>query len=576
MVAPSAPQQEELRTALTALKGIFTHVGAFSFFANILMLTGPLYMLQVYDRVLGSQSVPTLVSLTVLILVLYSTLGLIEWVRSSLFTVAASRFEKVLSERTAKAVLTLRLGNLGHNPERPLRDLRTLRKFLASPTLNTVFDAPWCPLFFVVLFMLHPLFGLWAIFGGVTLVGVGLLNQRVSATSAKDAENLERDAHVRASEMARHAEALDAMGMRASLQQRWQTIFEKSDAALAKSSRLLSAFSSGTKAFRLFLQSAILGLGAWLAIQGDASHGSMIAASILMGRAIAPVEQLVAQWRVVLSAKEAWVSLNTSLKDLPSTKDAMALPPIKGVLNVEDVHAGPPGARRPILRNLNFALEPGDVLGVLGPSAAGKSTLARILTGVWPILSGYVRIDGADLVQYNRSELGPQIGYLPQQSDLLAGTVRENISRFSEKAQSQDIIAAAQSAACHELILRLADGYDTEVGAGGIYLSSGQRQRIGLARALYGSPNFIVLDEPNSNLDTEGDEALQQALKGLRDRGATTIIIAHRPNAIIHCTKLLVLQDGEIRAFGPRDEILRKIGHRTGKVTPIRSGETHV
>jgi PrtD family type I secretion system ABC transporter len=540
------------------------------------MLTGPLYMLQIYDRVLASQSVPTLVSLTVLILVLYSTLGLIEWVRSNLFTAAASRFEKALSERTVGAVLAGRLKDVGRNSERPLRDLRTLRKFLASPTLSVVFDAPWCPLFFVVLFMLHPLFGLWAIFGAVTLVSIGLLNQRVSTKSAKEAENLERNAQLRAGEMARHAEALDAMGMRASVQKRWQTVFEKSDVALAKSNRLISGFTSGTKAFRLFLQSAILGLGAWLAIQGDASHGSMIAASILMGRAIAPIEQFVSQWRVFLSAKEAWGSLDTCLKDMPPPSETMALPSIKGILKIENLYAGPPGAKKPVLRNLNFSLEPGDVLGVLGPSAAGKSTLARILTGVWPILSGHVRIDGADLSQYNRSELGPQIGYLPQQSDLMAGTVRENISRFEGKAQSQDIIAAAQSAACHELILRLGNGYDTEVGAGGTYLSAGQRQRIGLARALYGNPNFVVLDEPNSNLDAEGDQALQQALKGVSARGATTIIVAHRPNAIIHCTKLLVLQDGEIRAFGPRDEILRKIGRQTGKVTPIRSGENHV
>ena len=542
------------------------------------MLTGPLYMLQVYDRVLASQSVPTLLSLTLLILVLYGTLGVLEWIRSALFGAAASRFENILGERAANASMTISLKDAGRQTERPLKDLRALRRFLSSPALNAAFDAPWTPLFFIVLFMLHPAFGFWALFGSVVLVGVGLLNQKTSSRLTMEAEELERQAQLRASEMIRNAEVMDAMGMRETVRDKWRTVFNASDSAISRSSRILSAFSSGTKAFRLFLQSAILGLGAWLAIKGDASHGAMIAASILMGRAIAPIEQTVAQWRSILNAKDAWSSLNRFLDQAPVLADTMELPRVDGFVSIEGVFAGPAGANKPLLRGLNFTLEPGDVLGVLGPSAAGKSTLARVMTGIWPALSGHVRIDGADISSYGRTALGAQLGYLPQQVDLMSGTVRENIARFDSNAEPERIIAAAKAAACHDMILRLANGYDTEIGAGGAYLSAGQRQRIGLARALFGEPNLVVLDEPNSNLDAPGDEALQTAILGLKARGATTIMIAHRPNAIIHCNKLLVLDGGEMRAFGPRDEVLSKIMPKPSapNVRTIRPSDANV
>ncbi|MBU2082752.1 MAG: type I secretion system permease/ATPase [Alphaproteobacteria bacterium] len=564
MAQPESGASRELAQALSASRRIFLHLAAFSLFVNLLMLTGPLYMLQVYDRVLASQSMPTLVSLTLLILLLYGTLGILEWVRSGLFGAAASRFENALGERAANAAMASSLRDAGRQTERPIRDLRTLRRFLSSPALNAAFDAPWTPLFFIVLFLLHPAFFVWALFGCLVLVGLGLLNQKNSSRLTREAEDTERRAQLRASEMVRNAEVLDAMGMRGAVRDRWRGDFDASDAAIARSNRVLSAFSSGTKAFRLFLQSAILGLGAWLAIKGDASHGAMIAASILMGRAIAPIEQTVGQWRSIVNAREAWSSLNGFLAQSAIGADTMELPPIRGFISVEAVFAGPAGAKKPLLRGLNFTLEPGDVLGVLGPSAAGKSTFARVMTGVWPAQAGHVRIDGADISSYERNALGWQIGYLPQQTDLMAGTVRDNIARFDRQAEPGTIIAAAEAAACHDLILRLPDGYDTEIGTGGAYLSAGQRQRVGLARALFGEPNFVVLDEPNSNLDGPGDEALQKAILGLKARGATTILIAHRPNAILHCNKLMVLDGGEIRAFGPRDEVL-------GKITPNHS-----
>ena len=564
----------ELRDALGASRGVFWHVGGFSLFVNLLMLTGPLYMLQVYDRVLASQSIPTLVALTLLVLVLYGTLGILEWARSGLFSVAASRFEGILSGRAAAAAMALSLADPGRASDRPVRDLRQLRRFIASPVSGALFDAPFSPLFLLVLFMLHPLFGLWAVFGAVVLVAASLINERASARLTKESEDLDRASTLRSAEMTRNAEVLKALGMGEAVRQRWQRIFDGGDSAFSKSARILSGFTSGTKAFRLFLQSAILGIGAWLAIKGEATPGAMIAASILMGRAIAPLEQLVGQWRGIVSARESWASLKQALARVPPPAPQMPLPPIRGEVRAENVFAGPPGSKTPVLKGLTFQLVPGDVLGILGPSAAGKSSLARVLTGAWPALSGHVRLDGADIAALPSETLGPQIGYLPQQADLLSGTVRDNIARFRDDASPEAIITAAQAAGCHDMILRLPAGYDTDIGLGGAYLSAGQRQRIGLARALFGNPNLIILDEPNSNLDGPGEQALQSAIAAAKARGATVIIIAHRPNAIVHCTKLMVIDDGKIREFGPAEDVLAKVLPKpAGNVRTIRPGE---
>lgn len=549
-------------------------LAGFSLFINLLMLTGPLYMLQVYDRVLASQSVPTLVALTGLVAGLYLTLGLLDWIRASLFAEAGSRFEEQLGARASEAAIDANLRDPGAQTERPIRDLRALRKFFTTPALNVIFDAPFSPMFFIVLFMLHWSFGLWALFGAGVLLGIGLLNQRTSSGVMAEAEEKERSASLQAIEMVRSAEVMDAMGMRSALKSRWWQQFEGADQAITRSSKRLAAFTAGTKAFRLFMQSAILGIGAYLSIIQLSTPGAMVAASIIMGRAIAPIEQFVGQWRSIVSARAAWESLKMYLEHTPEHEDSMALPPIKGELSVENVFAGPPGSKAPLLRGLNFQLKAGELLGILGPSAAGKSTLARVLTGIWPTFSGTVRLDGADIHAWAREELGPQIGYLPQQVDLLSGTIRDNIARFNADADPQGVIAAAQKAGCHELILRLPDGYDSQIGPGGAYLSAGQRQRVGLARALYGDPNFIVLDEPNANLDRPGDIALDHAIIALKQRSATMIIIAHRPEAIKHCDKLLALKDGSIVAFGPRDEVLQKIMPKppAGNVRTIRKG----
>jgi len=575
---PPSPAREtqttELKAALRASRQVFWHAGGFSLFVNLLMLTGPLYMLQVYDRVLASQSVPTLLALTLLVLVLYATLAILEWARSGLFSVAASRFEGQLIDRAAASALSLSLADPGRANDRPIRDLRTLRRFIASPVSGALFDAPFSPLFLIVLFMLHPVFGAWAVFGAVILVAAAALNERLSARMMKESEDYERTSAMRSSEMTRNAEVLKALGMIGALRARWRSLFDGGDAAFARSGRILSGFSSATKAFRLFLQSAILGIGAWLVIQGEASPGAMIAASILMGRAIGPLEQIVGQWRSIVSARESWSALKAALSRVPPPAETMPLPPVKGAVSVENVYAGPPGAEAPVLKGLTFQLAPGDVLGVLGPSAAGKSSLARILTGAWPVSSGHVRLDGADIARLPSDTLGPQIGYLPQQADLLSGSVRDNIARFRQDASPEAVLSAAQAAGCHDMILRLANGYDTEIGLGGAYLSAGQRQRIGLARALFGNPNLIILDEPNANLDGPGELALQTAIASAKARSATVMIIAHRPNAIVHCTKLMVIDDGRIREFGPAEEVLaRVLPKQAPNVRTIRPGD---
>jgi len=552
-------ESAELVSAVHKTRRILFHVGGFTFFTNLLMLTGPMYMLQVYDRVLASQSVPTLTALTLLILILFASLGVIEWVRAALFEHAASRFEQLLSDRALQASRFASLADAGRQTDKPLRDLRLIRRFLSGPALSAAFDTPWTPLFFAVLFLLHPAFGICALAGAAVLVGLGLLNQKLSSSLFSQAEALERDAAQRASELMRGAEVIRALGMDDTLQQKWREQFEASDRAMSNASRMLSRFTQGTKAFRLFLQSAILGLGALLAIQQEISPGAMIAASILMGRAIAPVEQIVAQWRSIVSTREAWRSLERVLDASPPPRERMSLPSITGRLVVENLVAGPAGSRAPTLRSIQFRAEPGDVVGIIGPSGSGKSTLARILVGIWPATSGEIRIDGAALNQYAAVELGAQIGYLPQHVDLMSGSVRANISRFNLTASPDQVVSAARLAGCHELILGLIDGYDTEIGAGGAYLSAGQRQRIGLARALFGGPKLIVLDEPSSNLDAAGEDALQAALKELKARGVTALMIGHRPSSLAQCNKLLVLDAGIMRAFGAREEVLRQI-----------------
>ena len=558
--------------AIAASRKAFIGLGVFSLFINLLMLTGPLYMLQVYDRVLASSSIPTLVALTLLVAVLYLTLGLLDWCRSSLFSVVASNIEGRLSEPAITTSFQQNLSQPGRTTDRSLRDLRTVRRFIGSPALPALFDAPFSPLFFVVLFMMHAFYGIWALVGAGVLVTLALINQAINRKALREAEMQEQQANQSAGELLRHSEVISALGMKDRLVRRWRKQFDDSDTALTQTGESLGGFSAATKAFRLLLQSGILGLGAWLSIEQLSTPGAMIAASILMGRAIAPIEQIVGQWRNVSQARQSWTSLTEAIAGLGDDTQPMELPPLRGRVDFENVTAAPPGVKTPVLRQIALSLNAGDCLGIIGPSASGKSTFARILLGIWQPMAGVVRLDGADVNTIPRERLGPQVGYMPQQVDLFAGNVRDNIARFDPDAPAEAVVAAAQAAGCHELILSLPDGYETDIGENGAFLSAGQRQRVGLARALFGDPALIVLDEPNSNLDGEGDTALQKAISGLKQRGATVVIIAHRPNAIAHCNRLIVLDQGRIRLEGPRDEVLAKLQPASpqSRVAPIR------
>lgn len=572
------PQQDysadPIRSAIKRSQKTLLGLAGFSFVFNLLMLTGPLYMLQVYDRVLASQSVPTLAALTILIFVLFGTLGLVDWVRRSLLSIVAARIEDRLADPVLFAALENSVRDPGQSAERPLHDLRLVRRFLAGPSMAALFDLPWSPLFFAALFMLHWSFGLWALFGCAVLVAMTILNRALTKANIEDAQVDDRAAQSQAAEFIRHADTARALGMEQALQMRWRTALDAADTAKRASEGKLAFFTANSKSSRLFLQSAILGLGAWLVILGQSTAGAMIAASILMGRAIAPIEQIVGQWSSFAMVQSALRNLSAVLPRSGCKTEPMPLPEIIGRLKFENVSAGPPNSENLVLKNLSFEISPGEVVGIIGPSAAGKTTLAKVIGGIWPPKIGTVRIDGADLTTWARDALGPQIGYLSQQVDLFSGTIKENISRFSPEATPEAVIAAAKIASCHELILGLPSGYDTDIGQSGAYLSAGQRQRVGLARALYGDPNLVILDEPNANLDSPGEEALQNAILNLKDRKATIIVIAHRPNAIQHCQRLMVLKDGEMKLFGPRDDILSQLSSAQAKtgVTPIRSG----
>ena len=570
--SPQDPGRLDPVEAIRASRNLFLTLAAFSFFISLLMLTGPLYMLQVYDRVLTSQSLPTLVALSLLVAGLYLTLALLDWSRQSLFSIAGSHLEARLAEPALNRALDSPVGGSQGLRDRVLRDLRTVRRFISSPALPALFDAPFTPLFFGVLFLLHWMYGVWALVGGAILFALAVVNQIANRAALEAAEDEERRAQAQASELLRQADVVTALGMRETMRRRWAAAFDASDAAITRSGTSLGGFTATTKALRLLLQSGILGLGAYLSIIGVSTPGAMIAASILMGRAIAPIEQIVAQWRNIAVARQAWFDLREAFQGEVRKPSEMVLPQIGGRVTLEDVVVTAPGSETAILKRVSLSIAEGEMVGVIGPSASGKSTLGRAMLGLWPARAGTVRIDGAEVSTYPGDVLGRQVGFLPQRVDLFSGTVRENIARFDPEASPEAVLAAARTAGCHELILRLPDGYDTEIGPAGASLSDGQRQRIGLARALYGDPALIILDEPNANLDSEGDAALQAALKSLKARGATVVVIAHRPNTITHCDSLVVLEDGMVRIKGPRDEVLGQVA-QSPRVAPLRRQE---
>ncbi len=549
----------ELRAALRKNRGLFWAVGIFSFFANALMLTGPLYMLQVYDRVLGSRSLETLVALSLLVAFLYGIMGVLDFARGRVLARAGLRFLSGLDRRVFDAVGKSATGRKDPAAKTALSDLDSIWKLMSSPVALAVFDLPWTPVFLFGITLFHPWLGGLAVTGGAILILVAILNQLTTHHPVQEAASAEQASYATRALVHDEAEMIQSLGLRAGTHDRWKkgriAALQKQTAA----SDLRGGFSTTTRTFRLLLQSAMLGLGAWLVLLDQLTPGAMIAGSILLGRALAPIEQVIGQWPHLQHATRSWARLGTLLETIPPEPPRTELPHPKAKLQVQKLVVVPPGSSQAALRLISFEVEPGQAVGVIGPSGAGKSSLARALTGVWHPAGGKVRLDGAPLDHYDPDRLSQYIGYLPQRVHLFDGTIAENIARMATQPDSAQVVSAASMAGAHEMILKLSEGYDTKITSHGGSLSGGQIQRIGLARALYSNPEILILDEPNSNLDNPGSEALNTAIRALKKAGKSVLIMAHRPAAIQECDLLLVLEDGNRRAFGPRDEVLKEI-----------------
>lgn len=568
-------KRSELQEALLSMRRIFVVVGVFSFFINALMLVPSIYMMQVYDRVLNSRNEMTLLMITLITIGLYALLGALEWVRSQMLVRASVRLDKKLNERVFGATFDATLRGSGGNPAQALSDVTNLRQFLTGNGLFAFFDAPWAPIYLIVVTLLHPWLGVFSLVGGLILVGLAWLNERATQKPLAEANTVGIQATNFAGNNLKNAEVIEAMGMLPAIRSRWNVKHQRGMALQQIASDRAGAIGAATRFARLVQQSLILGLGALLVIKGELSPGGMIAASILMGRLLAPIEQAIAAWKGLISARSAYGRLQNLLAAIPAREAGMSLPRPAGALSLENVVATPPNSQVPILRGINAAIPAGDVVGVIGPSASGKSSLARLMVGVWPAASGKVRLDGADVYAWNKEELGPHIGYLPQDVELFEGTIAENIARFGE-VDAEKVVRAAQRAGVHEIILRFPKGYDSPIGLGGSFLSGGQRQRIALARALYGDPVLVVLDEPNSNLDDAGEQALVRAVLDLKAQGCTVIVVTHRTNIVGVVDRLLVLRDGTLQLFGPRNEVLAALAKAAQAVQPAisRTGGT--
>ena len=551
--------RDELRAARKESRGLYWFVGIFGFFANLLMLTGPLYMLQVYDRVLGSRSIETLIGLSVLVVFLYGMMGLLDYARGRIMGRVAARFQARLDRRVFDAVVRKSAVAPDERTATGLRDLEAIQRLMSSPVLTAIFDIPWTPFFLAGIWIFHPMLGTLALAGGGVLIVVTLINQMVTRRPVARANSAAVEAEAISTQIRSEAEMVQAMGMRDAAFDRWQVAREKALQEQIHSADLGGTFTTSTKTFRLFLQSAMLGLGAYLVLQNELTPGAMIAGSILLGRALAPIEMSIGQWPLVQRAFKGWDSLAALLGQVQPESPRTPLPKPRALLEIQQVSVVPPGERQAALKNVTFTVQPGQAVGVIGASGAGKSTLARALTGTWRTAGGKIRLDGAALEQYAPEVLGQHVGYLPQRVQLFDGTISENIAKLSQTPDAEQVVIAAKKADAHDMILKLPNGYDTRVSSSGGRLSGGQMQRIGLARAMYGDPVVLVLDEPNSNLDNEGSEAVNTAIRGMKAAGKAILIMAHRPAAIKECDMLLMLEHGALRAYGPKEKVLKDV-----------------
>ena len=556
-------QAADARQAIAKCRGTLLMTGLFSGFINLLMLSIPLYMLLVYDRVLTSGNTSTLLALTVLTAGLLVIMGLLEFLRSRILVRVGGRLDSLLGARVFDAAMKRPLAAGGDTGDRPLQDLAGLRDFLSGQGPLALFDAPWTPVYIAILYLFHPWLGHVAAAGAVLLVAIAAINAWATRKPLAEAASLMDRSQVLATAGQRNAEALGSMNLLSGLRWRWRWYHHQARGRQFRASDRAGGLIAISKTARFALQGAILGTGAVLVIEQAITPGTMIAASILMGRALAPVDQAIGSWRQFVSARAAFGRLDRLLRQTPVAPPRTTLPKCRGNLSVEKLYAGPPGAKRPLLNRLSFAVGPGEALGIIGPSGSGKSTLVRLLTGIWQPQHGSVRLDGATLAQWRPEALGKAIGYLPQEVELFSGTVRDNICRFCDVPDHGAVVQAAIRAGVHDMILRLPDGYETQIGDAGRSLSGGQRQRIALARALYGDPVVVVLDEPNSNLDAAGEAALTEAILDLKRRGRTVVVVAHRPSAILAMDKILLIERGMQSAFGDKDEVMAGVGVQT-------------
>lgn len=560
----SAPKIGTLRDALNVCRSSFLMVGLFSAAVNILMLTPSMYMLSTYDRVLASGSLPTLWMLTLIMVFLLAAMGGFDWVRSQILIRVSNRFDALLSNRLYDISLKQALFSGGSNVQAaPLQDLNGVRQFVTGNGLFAFFDAPWLPIYIAVMFLFHPMFGYVAIGASLFLIIIAYVNERVTSEPLGEANKKAQTLAAENSKRLRNAEVIHSMGMAGAVRGRWRDGQDEMLLLQTTASARAASLTAFSKSSRIMIQSLILGIGAYLAVLGEISPGVMIAGSILLGRALAPLDQMIGVWKQFSTARGQWHRLSEMLTKVPPESDRMELPSPTGALSAEQMIVAAPGSKSAILKNVSFRLPAGVSLGVIGPSGSGKSTLVRAILGIWPLSGGHMRLDGADVFSWDRNHLGPYIGYLPQDIELFEGSIAENIARFGE-IDPEKVVAAAKMAGVHELILSFPDGYDTSLERH--KLSGGQRQRVGLARALYGDPVLVVLDEPNSNLDDQGEQALFGALRQMKARGATVVVVSHRMNILSEIDALLLMTDGVVKAMGPRDQVLREIQAAQQKV----------
>jgi ATP-binding cassette subfamily C protein len=545
---------------MASCRGAFLGVAVLSGLINLLYLSGSIFMMEVYDRVLPSRSIPTLVGLSIIIVVLYLFQGLFDMVRGRILARVGAAVDEDLSQQIFQGQLNAPLkGKVDGDGQQPLRDLDQLRAFLAGGGPSALFDLPWMPLYLFMCFAFHPWLGVAALGGAVLLVAITLLTELMTREASKAAVSAALVRNGISEGARRNAEVVHAMGMGQWIGSRWSEANARYLAHQQRTSDVAGGFGAMSKVLRMLLQSIVLALGAYLVIDGQATGGIMIASSILTSRAMAPVELAIGNWKGFVSARQGWRRLKTLLEANAKGEAPLKLPAPRSLLSLENAGAGAPGGQRFAIQDVSFDLRAGSGLGIIGPSASGKSSLARMIVGVWPTWRGKVRFDGAAIEQWLPEDLGRHIGYLPQDVELFAGTVAQNIARFDPNPKSEAILAAAKAANVHDMILQLPDGYETQVGEAGAALSGGQRQRIALARAIYGDPFLVVLDEPNSNLDNEGEQALTAAIMSIRARGGIVVVIAHRPSALAGVDQVLVMGEGRVQSFGPKEEVLSKV-----------------